>query len=158
MISKGKHIRAIKNIENIIKTGEIVEIIDIENNLIKFKFGGSHMGAMTFNEYNEYFEEVSGNKKSTIKTENKKHWGNWRTEIMSYHNLNGDICFIEIEKRTNGERVQVRVKEGETSYIKARSSCCPLDKFDYNKGLELAKMRLIIKLHDKEVREMVVNM
>lgn len=149
MITKGMKIEAIKDIYDVIKTGEICEITEIKNNdTIAFRFGGSHLGVMTLKEYDEYFKPYNTCNKE------KKVWSKWRSKTKNYFTLDGEFQSITIEYRTNGQRVQVRTgKSG--NYLRARSSCSPRDNFVMNNGMELAEKRLIMKLHQQELDKVV---
>lgn len=59
MIIKGNKIRLIKPMGVFDNIGEICEVTDVsESGVISFKFGGCHMGCMSFNEFEKYFELV----------------------------------------------------------------------------------------------------
>lgn len=149
MITKGMKIEAIKDIYDVIKTGEICEITEIKSNdSIAFRFGGCHLGVMTLKECNEYFKPYNTCNK------NKKVWSKWKSKTKNYFTLDGEFRSIAIEYRTNGQRVQVRTGVC-GSYLKARSSCSPRDNFVMGNGLDLAEKRLIMKLHQQELDKVV---
>lgn len=59
MITKGNEIRLIKPIGVFDNIGEVCEVTDIsEDGVISFKFGGCHLGCMSYNEFEKYFELV----------------------------------------------------------------------------------------------------
>ncbi len=83
----------------------------------------------------------------TLYTKCKKYiWTDWE-ECMLYFNDPFDRCGdcttrIKCEVRSNGKRIQVR-----SGALSAMASCnedCG-DKFDFDKGVELAGKRLILK-------------
>jgi len=59
MITKGNEIRLIKPMGVFDNIGEVCEVTDIsEDDVISFKFGGCHLGCMSYNEFEKYFELV----------------------------------------------------------------------------------------------------
>lgn len=59
MITKGNEIRLIKPMGVFDNIGEVCEVIDVsEDGVISFKFGGCHLGCMSYNEFEKYFELV----------------------------------------------------------------------------------------------------
>ena len=58
-MTRGDLIRLVKPIGVFNNIGEICEITDIsEDGVISFRFGGSHLGCMSYNEFEKYFELV----------------------------------------------------------------------------------------------------
>lgn len=59
MITKGNEIRLIKSMGVFDNIGEVCEVTDVsEDGVISFKFGGCHLGCMSYNEFEKYFELV----------------------------------------------------------------------------------------------------
>lgn len=59
MITKGNEIRLIKSMGVFDNIGEVCEVTDVsEDGVISFKFGGCHIGCMSYNEFEKYFELV----------------------------------------------------------------------------------------------------
>lgn len=59
MIIKGNEIRLIKPMGVFDNIGEVCEVTDVsEDGVISFKFGGYHLGCMSYNEFEKYFELV----------------------------------------------------------------------------------------------------
>lgn len=59
MIIKGNEIRLIKPMGVFNNIGEVCEVTDVsEDGVISFKFGGYHLGCMSYNEFEKYFELV----------------------------------------------------------------------------------------------------
>lgn len=59
MIVKGNEIRLVKPMGVFDNIGEICEVTDVsEDGVISFRFGGSHLGCMSYNEFEKYFELV----------------------------------------------------------------------------------------------------
>ena len=59
MIVKGNEIRLIKPMGVFDNIGEVCEVTDVsEDGVISFRFGGSHLGCMSYNEFEKYFELV----------------------------------------------------------------------------------------------------
>lgn len=80
MITKGNEIRLIKPMGVFDNIGEVCEVTDIsEDGVISFKFGGCHLGCMSYNEFEKYFELVEKeapekeiNEDTNSMTENKE--------------------------------------------------------------------------------------
>ena len=82
-------------------------------------------------------------------TKHKKHvWTDWKKADIYFNDpFNKDDIFeleihIECEVRSNGKRVQVR-----SGALSAMASCnedCG-DKFDFDKGMDIAARRLVLK-------------
>ena len=80
MLEKGNEIRLIKPMGVFDNIGEVCEVTDVsEDGVISFKFGGCHLGCMSYNEFEKYFElveqEVSEekiNEDTDSMTENKE--------------------------------------------------------------------------------------
>lgn len=127
--------------------GEICEVTDIqEGGVICFKFGGCHLGCMSYDEYEKYFEKVE--------TPVKRIWSKWS---VMYNNrlidINGKERYFIYQVRENGKRVQVKC-----GLFKAEATCCKDDTFDFDKGLALAEKRLIVKLLNNQVNEIAKSM
>lgn len=59
MITKGNEIRLIKPMGVFDNIGEVCEVTDVsKDGVISFKFGGCHLGCMSYNEFEKYFELV----------------------------------------------------------------------------------------------------
>lgn len=59
MIVKGYEIRLVKPMGVFDNIGEICEVTDVsEDGVISFRFSGSHLGCMSYNEFEKYFELV----------------------------------------------------------------------------------------------------
>lgn len=127
--------------------GEICEVTDIqEGGVICFKFGGCHLGCMSYDEYEKYFEKVE--------TPVKRIWSKWS---VMYNNrlidINGKERYFIYQVRENGKMVQVKC-----GLFKAEATCCKDDTFDFDKGLALAEKRLIVKLLNNQVNEIAKSM
>lgn len=58
-MTKGDLIRLVKPMGVFNNIGEVCEITDVsEDGVISFRFGGSHLGCMSYNEFEKYFELV----------------------------------------------------------------------------------------------------
>lgn len=56
---KGDRIKLVRKMGVFDNIGEICEVTDIqEGGVICFKFGGCHLGCMSYDEYERYFEKV----------------------------------------------------------------------------------------------------
>lgn len=113
---------------------------------IYFEFGGCHLGCMSYDEYEKYFEKVE--------IPVKKPWGDWSlAHELTFMDIKGDEKTIKYQYRDNGKRVQVR-----SGVLKAGSSCYDEDEFSLSSGLELAEMRLVVKYLDNQVKSIAKSM
>ena len=132
--------------------GEICEVVNVsDDGVISFKFGknGMHLGCMSYNEFEKYFELIQ---------ESKHKWSEWKTERLFYKNLGGSHVSTIIRCRHNCKKVQVKYNCGNDVFITAESSCHKEDEFIFDKGLKLAKYRLVVKLLQKEVEDFAKTM
>lgn len=143
---KGDRIKLVKKMGVFDNIGEICEVTDIqEGGVICFKFGGCHLGCMSYDEYEKYFEKVE--------TPVKKPWSDWGIEKICFTDINDNRKIGYYRYRTNGKKVQVRC-----GAFKAEATCCKDDVFDFEKGLALAKSRLIVKYIDNQVKSIAKAM
>lgn len=143
---KGEKIRLKKPMGAFKNIGEICEVTDVaDGGIICFKFGGIHLGCMTFDEYEKYFEKVEEHLART--------WTNWEKKKIAFHDLNDNVKNVAIRYRNNGKKTQVRCGS-----IKSESSCYKEDIFNAEKGLELAIKRFIAKYLDKQIQVIAKTM
>ena len=144
---KGDRIKLVKKMGVFDNIGEICEVTDIqEGGVICFKFGGCHLGCMSYDEYEKYFEKVE--------TPVKKPWSDWSfAHELTFIDIKGDEKTIKYQYRDNGKRIQVR-----SGAFKAETTCYKDDTFDLSKGLNLAKKRLIVKYLDNQVKSIAKAM
>lgn len=149
---KGDKIKLVKKMGMFDNIGEICEVINVdENGVISFGFGinGIHLGCMSYNEFEKYFELVQ---------ETKREWSSWKTERLFYENLNGDHISTTIYYRHNGKKIRVKGLCEDGTFVSAESSCHSEDKFNLDRGLKLAEYRLVVKLLQKEVEDFAKTM
>lgn len=148
---KGDKIKLVRQMGMFDNIGEICEVINVdENGVISFRFGrnGIHLGCMSYNEFEKYFELVQ---------ETKREWSAWKTERLFYENLNRYHVSTTIYYRNNGKKVQVKyICKNEV--LGAEASCHSKDEFSLHKGLKLAKYRLMVKLLKKEIEDFAKTM
>lgn len=144
---KGDRIKLVKKMGVFDNIGEICEVTDIqEGGVICFKFGGYHLGCMSYDEYEKYFEKVE--------TPVKRTWSKWSLPFeMTFSDIRDGKRTISYQSRTNGKKVQVR-----SGVFKAEATCCKDDVFDFEKGLTLVKSRLIVKYLDNQVKSIAKAM
>ena len=144
---KGDRIKLVKKMGVFDNIGEICEVTDIqEGGVICFKFGGYHLGCMSYDEYEKYFEKVE--------TPVKRTWSKWSLPFeMTFSDIRDGKRTISYQSRTNRKKVQVR-----SGVFKAEATCCKDDVFDFEKGLTLAKSRLIVKYLDNQVKSIAKAM
>ena len=140
---KGDKIKLVAKMGVFDNIGEICEVIDVsDGGVITFKFGGGlHMGCMSYDEFQKYFELVEVPK--------KKEWTEW-THKDSGFDYNSPMLKKRIpfhyEYRHNGKKVQVRRMN-----VKAEATCANEDEFKLETGLKLAEYRLMVKCFAKDV-------
>lgn len=142
---KGDKIKLVRPMGAFTNVGEICEVTDIrEDRTIWFRFGGMHLGCMSYDEYKKYFEPV--------KEKIRREWTRWihcQYNASFAYDANGmsmnDENSGSVWYRYNGKRVQVKTFMSDKS-LKASASCRKNDAFDLNKGLALAFKRLFPKV------------
>ena len=140
---KGDKIRLIKKMGAFENVGEVCEVIDIaEGGIISFRFGGCHLGCMSYDEFLKYFEKVE-----------ERKWSDWNAKPITFYDIHDRHIKIIIRYRDNGKKVQVR-----SGALKSESSCHSSDIFDFEKGFELAIKRLIVKYIDNQVKSIAKDM
>lgn len=144
---KGDRIRLKAKMGVFDNIGEVCEVTDIsDGGVICFKFGnGSHLGCMSFDEYEKYFELVEKEKEPV-----KRVWSKWKLGYITFYNQTGECIEEDIYYKENRKRVQVKLKDGS---LRANASCYKEDNFDFFKGRELAERRLIMKYLAREVKK-----
>ena len=132
----GDKIKLVKPMGVFKNIGEICDVVNItEDGVISFRFGGCHLGCMSYDEFLKYFEKVE-----------VRVWSEWKNDLLEVFDINGFMTRLAIRYRDNGRRVQVRY-----GTLKTESCCHNEDTFDFNKGYELAKNRMFIKYLSKQV-------
>lgn len=140
---KGDKIKLVKPMGVFKNIGEICEVIDIsESGVISFRFGGYHLGCMSYDEFLKYFENVE-----------ERAWSDWGKTDIRFYDITGTRVTMTLKYRNNGKKVQVR-----SNNLKAESCCNNSDTFDFNKGFGLATKRLIVKYLDNQVKTIAKGM
>lgn len=142
---KGDKIKLVRPMGAFTNVGEVCEVTDIRGDgSIWFRFGGVHLGCMSYDEYEKYFKP--------IKEKVKREWSEWKDSTYNF-----DIgCYIlnnrlsikdagDLQYRSNGKRIQVRTYL-DGNYFRASSTCCDRDTYDFYKGMSLAVQRLFVKI------------
>lgn len=142
---KGDKIKLVAKMGVFDNIGEICEVIDIsDGGVITFKFGGGlHMGCMSYDEFQKYFELIEEPK--------KRKWTKWEFKNVGrlYESpLSHQTFTFFYEYRHNGKTVQVRQLG-----IKAEATCAKEDEFNLETGLKLAEYRLLIKYFARDVEK-----
>ncbi len=147
----GDKIRLVKKMGVFDNIGEICEVTDIQDGgVICFKFGGYHLGCMSYDEYEKYFENVE--------EPVKREWSEWKCEPICFRSLNNRNLYFDGKYRSNGKKVEFKVRFSDCKSLKASATCCPDDEFDVQKGLDLAKKRFIVKYLEKQVKNIAKGM
>ena len=137
MIIIGDKIKLIQKISNFDKIGDIFEVTGVDG-VISFTcdYGA---GCMSYNEFEKHFKKVE-------KVE-KREWSNWSIQAESFDSpVTNKHCTMNLKVRDNGKKIQVR-----SCGYKAEATCYSGDTFDFDKGYELAKRRLIVKMLHNQV-------
>lgn len=147
----GDKIRLVKKMGVFDNIGEICEVTDIQDSgVICFKFGGYHLGCMSYDEYEKYFENVE--------EPVKREWSEWKHEPICFRSLHDNNLAFNGRYRTNGKKVEFKVCFTKREAIKTSATCCPDDEFNIKKGLDLAKKRFIVKYLDQQVKDIANEM
>lgn len=136
MLVKGDKIVAKKSVFNIIAEGEICEVHEVSDNVIKFRFGGLHMGSMSFDEYEEYFEKYEEPKKAPTVTQERIE------EIMNNSKV---IVTTVFDKCTI---VTCQLPNG--FVIVESSACVSPENYDEKIGTEICMNKIIDKVWELE--------
>lgn len=88
-----------------------------------------------------------------VKTPIKRTWSEWYLKEIRFTDINGKDIRRNYSYRTNGKKVQVKC-----GAFKAEASCCENDEFEIEKGLKLAKERLIAKWLDHQIKSITKGM
>ena len=151
---KGDIIRLVRQMGAFTNVGEICEVVDVtQEGVISFKFGnGMHLGCMSYDEFAKYFELVE---KEEIK---KRGWSCWFTTWVNFIDLDNNEQKITTLCRSNGKKVQLKYDIRDNKFIRSEATCCKNDEFLLNKGVEIAKRRLIVKILKYEAEQYAKNM
>lgn len=149
---KGDKIKLVHPMGVFTNIGEVCEVTDVQDGgVISFKFGGGrHLGCMSYDEFEKYFELVPAKNK----VRKKKHeWSEWEELVDSFYNpIFDEYVNIHLERRTDNEkRVQVRTKE--EPQLRSQSSCHKDDTFSKCRGYCLAINRLYVKWIEELVKD-----
>lgn len=149
MIVKGDKIELVKEIRVFKKIGTKFEVdyVDKDGNItFHFRSCDSEIGrpgraTMTYKEFERYFKIVP-----------ERVWSEWAPTEVKYYNFSGQhLCAILAQYRTNGKKVQVRLPKTyfpPAKSMRAEAACAPSDDFNLERGLCIAKARLVKKLSD----------
>lgn len=83
----------------------------------------------------------------------KRSWTKWYLNEIRFTDINGKDVRCNYLYRTNGKKVQIRC-----GAFKAEATCCKDDEFEIEKGLNLAKKRLIVKYLNNQVKSIAKAM
>lgn len=90
--------------------------------------------------------------KYSNKTVNRT-WTKWYLNEIRFTDINGKDVRCNYLYRTNGKKVQIKC-----GAFKAEATCCKDDEFEIEKGLNLAKKRLVVKYLDNQVKSIAKSM
>ncbi|WP_313069905.1 hypothetical protein [Lacrimispora sp.] len=148
---KGDKIKLVKPMGAFTNVGEVCEVTDVtEGGVISFRFGGVHLGCMSYDEYEKYFEPYE----EPVKVE--REWTEWEECEIEYVNENG-LSDVIIETRDNGKKYQVRTVDFFVN-LRAESTCSPSDEFNFEVGYDLTVARLRAKMAACDVKRLASSM
>lgn len=153
---KGDKIKLVSKMGVFDNIGEVCEVTDIQDGgVICFKFGnGRHLGCMSYDEFEKYFELVTAEDKIKPKHE----WTEWKDDYVYFESINEEDVGTSYQYRHNYKKVQVRCFLDDGIVLKAEACCHNTDTFDLTEGLNLAEKRLIVKYMDYLVKELAKSM
>lgn len=148
---KGDRIKLVRPMGAFTNVGEVCEVTDVaEGGVISFRFGGAHLGCMSYDEYEKYFEPYD----EPAQIERK--WAEWSECEIEHIDENG-IHNVIIETRDNGKKYQVRTVDFFVN-LRAESTCSPSDKFIFEVGYDLAVARLRAKMAACDAKRLASSM
>lgn len=148
---KGDKIKLVKPMGAFTNVGEICEVTDVaEGGIISFRFGGVHLGCMSYDEYEKYFASYE----EPVRVERK--WTDWSECEIEHIDKYGSHS-IRIECRDNGKKYQVRTVNFDVA-LRAEATCSPSDEFNLSDGYDLAVARLRTKMMDWDARELAASL
>lgn len=156
-VTKGTKIQLVKPMGNILtNVGETFEVCNlvkdgsmiIESKVNKFIF------IITLDLLVTYFK-VEEEKETP-----KRTWSEWEYDWFYYFNLSGEEYTVPVKFRDNGKVVELRTNYKNKPNLRVKAICNEKykDKFDFDKGLNLADARLTIKLLQRELDEIIGRM
>jgi len=150
MITKGSKIELVKPMGAFDNIGEVCEVTNVtEDGVISFRFGGCHLGCMSYNECEKYFKHYKPIK--------KREWTGWAMRTMEYCRLDSRLVPVIYHYRYNNKQIQIRTNRYNAK-IECHTSCNKCDEFSLKKGLELAEKRLKLKLLQAELNDFTDKM
>lgn len=140
MLVKGDKIKLIKPMGVFKNVGEICPVLDVlEDGMIIFSFGdGMHMGCMSADEFEKYFEKYEEPKEAKVNTVTKDHI----EEIMNHSKVTVqtvfDKCTVVTCQLPNG------------FVIVESSACVDPANYDEDMGVEICMQRIVDKVWELE--------
>lgn len=139
MINKGEKIKLVKPMGVFTNVGEICDVIDVtEEGVICFKFGEVHMGCMSADEFEKYFEKYEEPKMAKVNTVTEEHI----EEIMSHSKVTVQTLF---------DKCTVVACQLPSGFVIVESSACvdPAN-YDVDMGTEICMKRIVDKVWELE--------
>ena len=158
MITRGSKIQLVKKMGIFDNIGEICEVVNVtEDGVISFRFGGCHLGCMSYDEFEKYFINYD---ETNVKKESKRKWNDWKYDTFVYYTFEGGSYTVPVKYRSNGKTVELRTnwkneKDLVNVNLKAKATCNKTDNFDFDFGLDIADRRMQIKLMQRDLEAML---
>ena len=142
MLANGDKLVVIKKITGVLNEGEIVKVVNVDNNgMISFAFGNEfmHIGLMTNAECEEYFEKVKEN--------NEKH----ESPSVSQERIDWIMEHSEIDIQTMFDKCTVVTCKCPNGFVITESSACVSpDNYDEDTGVDICLSKIENKLWELE--------
>lgn len=158
LLREGDAIKLVKPLPGFDHVGKIFKITKLKTDgSITFEHPGMGVGFMSYNEFAMHFEkwEVSAEELDFIQERlelpvSKRKWSDWTTLKDVTHTFwigssSTDLVFNNLQYRHNGKRLTMRLSWGGVKF-QVSTSCHPDDKFDVERGLQLALAKVIVKV------------
>lgn len=154
MITKGSKIQLVKKMGVFDNIGEVCEVVNVtEDGVISFRFGGCHLGCMSYDEFEKYFINYD---ETNVKKESKRKWNDWKYDTFIYYTFEGGSYTVPVKYRSNGKTVELRTNwenDKDLVNLKTKASCNKNDDFDFDIGIDIADRRMQIKLMKRDLED-----
>ena len=136
MLVKGDKIKLVKPMGLFTNVGEVCDVINVEHGIITFQFGeGMHMGCMSDNEFEKYFEKYEEPKSLSVDV-------NFVEQIINESHINVTTVF---------DKCTVVACKLPSGFVIVESSAC-VDPKNYNKdmGVDICLSRIKDRICEME--------
>ena len=147
MIKKGKKIKLVKPMGVFTNVGEVCDVIDVVDGVIIFSFGGGlHMGCMSEDEFEKYFEKYEEPKPVKVNTVTSEQI----EEIMNHSKVTVQTMF---------DKCTVVTCQLPNGFVIVESSACVAPaNYDKDMGVEICMQRITDKVWELEGYRLQANL